>query len=334
MTDINPDLFLSAVLGYQKTAAIKAALALDIFTAITRGSGDARDVARQTGASPRGIRILCDYLTIQGFLEKQGERYQLTESTKLFLTTSSPAWMGSVVDFLASPEMISLWLDDPVSYVRNGGSVGLANLASDNPVWVKFAKAMVPLVSPAARAIAADVSGWPVPPRKVLDVAAGHGIFGISLAQAIPKVEVTVIDWQGVLVVAEENAAQAGVSERYRAIAGSAFDVDWGGDFDLVLLTNFLHHFDEQTCIGLLARAKNSLTPSGRALAVELVPNDDRVTPPFAASFAFIMLGSTPRGDAYTARQFDEMARKAGFTSAVVKDLPPSPLSLVTFEKG
>jgi len=334
MTNINPDLFLSAVLGYQKTAAIKAALALDIFTAISRGSGDARDLAREIGASSRGIRILCDYLTIQGFLEKHGEHYGLAESTKLFLTTPSPAWMGSVVDFLASPEMTSLWLDDPVSYVRNGGSVGLANLAPDNPVWVKFAKAMVPLVSPAARVIASDVSAWPVPPRKVLDIAAGHGIFGISLAQAIPQAQVTAIDWQGVLAVAEENAAQAGVSERYRAIAGSAFDVDWGRDFDLVLLTNFLHHFDEQTCVGLLARAKNSLTPSGRALAVELVPNDDRVTPPFAASFAFIMLGSTPRGDAYTARQFDAMARKAGFTAAVVKELPPSPLSLVAFERA
>jgi hypothetical protein len=72
----------------------------------------------------------------------------------------------------------------------------------------------------------------------------------------------------GRAVLIASAAAQAGVPERYRPVAGTAFDVDWGRDFDLVLLINFLHHFDEETCTGLLARAKNSLTPSGRALAV------------------------------------------------------------------
>jgi ubiquinone/menaquinone biosynthesis C-methylase UbiE len=332
MTEISPDLFLDAVLGYQKTAAIKAALALDLFTAISQHNGDLSEVAAQTGASARGVRILCDYLTVQGFLEKDRDHYRATPATDMFLTTTSPACMGSVADFIASPEMISLWLDDPISYVRNGGSTGLANIAPDHPVWVKFAKAMVPLIGPAAHAIAAEVSAWPAPPRQVLDIAAGHGMFGITLAQAIPQVEITAIDWQAVLAVAEENAAAAGVSQRYRTLSGSAFEIDWGRNFDLVLLTNFLHHFDQETCISLLAKARRSLTSNGRVLAVELVPNEDRVSPAFPAMFAFMMLGSTPRGDAYTARQFQEMGREAGFRMTTVKALPPTPMSLVTFE--
>jgi hypothetical protein len=332
MADVSPDLFLDAVLGYQKTAAVKAAVALDLFTAISQASGDLRRVAAQTGASDRGLRILCDYLTVQGFLEKDRDRYRLTRSTETFLTTSSQAWMGSVVDFIAPPEMISLWLDDPVAYVRNGGSVGLANLAPEHPVWVKFANAMVPLIRPAAQAVAAEVGGWPTPPYSVLDIAAGHGIFGISVARAVPRVEVTAIDWQAVLEVAARNAEQAGVSERYRTIPGSAFEVDWGDNFDIVLLTNFLHHFDEETCVGLLMKARNCLRPNGKVLAVEMVPNEDRVSPPFASNFSFMMLGSTPRGDAYTVRQFEVMARKAGFPATAVKALPPSPMSLVTFE--
>jgi FtsP/CotA-like multicopper oxidase with cupredoxin domain len=60
------------------------------------------------------------------FVLKQGARYRLTPSTAMFLTRSSPAYMGSIADFMASPEMIALWLDDPPSYVRNGGSPGLA----------------------------------------------------------------------------------------------------------------------------------------------------------------------------------------------------------------
>jgi ubiquinone/menaquinone biosynthesis C-methylase UbiE len=334
MADPTPDLFLDAVLGFQKTAALKAALALDLFTIVGQESGDRDRIAARTGASERGIRILCDYLTVQGFLTKTQDRYGLTAATEVFLTTTSPAWMGSVVEFLASPEMIGLWLDDPVSYVRHGGAVGLGSLAPDHPVWVKFARAMVPFMRPAAQAVAEAVRGWPTPPKRVLDIAAGHGLFGISLAQALPGAQITALDWQAVLQVAQENAEAAGVADRYRTVPGSAFEVDWGGNYDLVLLTNFLHHFDQETCVGLLERARKSLGEGGRVLAVEFVPNEDRVSPPFAAMFAFAMLGSTPSGDAYTAREFETMGRAAGFEQVTIDPLPPTPQSLVTFEPG
>ena len=332
MADVSPDLFLDAVLGFQKTAALKAALALDLFTAVAADGGDLDRIAARTGASARGLRMLCDYLTVQGFLAKEQGRYRPTPATEVFLTKTSPAWMGSVVDFLASPEMIALWLDDPVSYVRNGGAVGLGSIAPEHPMWVKFARAMTPFIGPVAQAVAAEVLRWPTPPDRVLDVAAGHGLFGIAIAKAIPGAEITAIDWPAVLQVARENAAAAGVAERYRTVPGSAFEVDWGGGYDLVLLTNFLHHFDRNACVGLLERARKSLGGGGRVLAAEFVPNEDRVSPPFPAMFAFMMLGSTPSGDAYTAREFEDMGRAAGFERVRVDPLPPSPQSLVTFE--
>jgi CheY-like chemotaxis protein len=124
------------------------------------------------------------------------------------------------------------------------------------------------------------------------------------------------------------------VVDRYRTVPGSAFEVDWGSGYDLVLLTNFLHHFDQETCVGLLERARRSLGEGGRVLAVEFVPNEDRVSPPFPAMFAVMMLGSTPSGDAYAAREFEEMGRAAGFARIRVDPLPPSPQSLVTFEQA
>ncbi|HZI76678.1 MAG TPA: methyltransferase [Gemmatimonadales bacterium] len=282
----------------------------------------------------RGIRMLCDYLTVQGFLTKTQGRYGLTPATEVFLTTASPAWMGSIVEFMAAPEMIALWLDDPVGYVRNGGAVGLGSIAPDHPVWVKFAKAMVPFMRPTAQAVVQAVQDLPTLPKRVLDIAAGHCLFGITLAQAISGAEITAVDWPAVLEVAQENAKGAGVADRYRTIPGSAFEVDWGSGYDLVLLTNFLHHFDPSTCVGLLERTRNSLSAGGRVLAVEFVPNEDRVSPPFPAMFAFMMLGSTPSGDAYTAREFDDMGRAAGFERVKVDPLPPTPQSLVTFEQG
>ena len=71
MAGISPDLFMDAALAYQHTAAIKAAVELDLFSAIARGDTTAEKLAGATGASVRGVRILCDYLTVRSHLENQ-----------------------------------------------------------------------------------------------------------------------------------------------------------------------------------------------------------------------------------------------------------------------
>jgi hypothetical protein len=64
------------------------------------------------------------------------------------------------------------------------------------------------------------------------------------VAKAVPAAQVTAVDWGNVLMVACENAARLGVADRYRVVAGSAFEVNWGDGYDLALITGFLHHFD------------------------------------------------------------------------------------------
>jgi cyclopropane fatty-acyl-phospholipid synthase-like methyltransferase len=156
-------------------------------------------------------------------------------------------------------------------------------------------------------------------------VAAGHGLFGIAFARRYPSVEVVAVDWPEVLAVAEDNARAAGVGGRYRSMPGSAFEVDWGRGYDLVLLANFLHHFDPPTCERLLARARAALGEGGRAVSVEFVPDDGRTSPPPAAGFSLVMLCSTPGGDVYTFPELDGMLRRAGFSRSELHPLPPSP---------
>ncbi|HEV7719002.1 MAG TPA: class I SAM-dependent methyltransferase [Arsenicitalea sp.] len=333
VSEISPDPIVNAILAYHSTAAIKAAIGLDLFTAIGSGSDTPEKLATKTGAAERGLRILCDFLTVHGFLSKGPQGYGLTPSTEIFLDRRSPAYMGDVADFLAAPESVALYLGDPQGYVRNGGSAGLAIISPDNPVWVKFAEVMVPFVGPGTDAIAAEVSTWPTPPRRVLDIAAGHGMFGIAVAKVAPQAEIVALDSPLVLELAQRNAEAAGVAERFTTMAGSAFELDWGSGYDLILLPNFLHHFDRDTCVGLLRKVRASLSPDGQAIAVEFVPNEDRVSPPFPAHFAFMMLASTPQGDAYTASDLRAMATDAGFTGVSLESVPPSPASLVFFER-
>ncbi|WP_443216742.1 SAM-dependent methyltransferase [Rhizobium sp. Root1203] len=330
--DVSPALVVDGMFAYRKTAALKAAIELELFTMIGGVGRTAKSLAAESGYAERGLRILSDFLVVSGFLTKNGEDYALTPSSQVFLDRRSPAYMGAAIDFLASPEMVSLFLDDPAASVRNGGAVGLANVAPDNPVWVRFARAMGAFTGGSAQALASEVAGWPKPPAKVLDVAAGPGAFGIEIAKVASSARIVALDWKPVLAVTEQNAGNAGVAARFSFVPGSAFDVDWGEEYDLVLLPNFLHHFDIDGCVTLLKKARASLAPGGRVAVVEFVPNDDRVSPEFPAAFAWVMLATTPRGDAYTERELADMARLAGFRAVVAKPLPPSPASLIFFE--
>lgn len=332
MAPISPDLFMESVLAYQRTAAIRAAVELDLFSEIAAGNGTVDDLSARTRATPRGIRILCDFLTVSGHLEKREGRYRLTPSTAAFLDRGAPSFMGDVVAYLAAPEMMELFLRDPAAFVRNGGSIGLANNAPDHPIWVTFARAMGPSRVALATRVATELA--PPSPCRVLDVAAGHGMFGIAIARGVAGAQITAVDWEAVLEVARENAVAAGVSTRYRTVAGSAFESEWGKDFDLILFANFLHQLDRDGCVTLLRKARDGLALGGRVAAVEFVPDEDRVSPPLPAMFAFQMLGSTPGGDAYTAADFESMGRAAGLGNITVTPLRPTPQSLVVFERA
>src|SRR5437868_3968331 len=99
----SPQLFFETMNAYQRTAALKSAIELDAFTAIADGNQTAAALAKHCSASERGMRILCDYLTMVGFLTKKDSRYDLTQDSAVFLNRHSPACLNSAVRFLASP---------------------------------------------------------------------------------------------------------------------------------------------------------------------------------------------------------------------------------------
>ena len=331
---VSPELFWDALSGYQRSAAIKAAVELDIFTAIGKEPRTAAELASAIGSSERGTRILADTLTVLGFLNKSADRYSLTDSSATFLDKSSPAYLGSVATFLTDP-LLRQGFDSLSAAVRKGGTAvpDEGTVSADNDVWVTFARSMAPMMFPAAQQMA-EIAGFDAEkPVKVLDVAAGHGIFGVMMAQRYPKAEVYALDWANVLTVARENAEKFGVADRFHQIAGSAFDTDLGEGYDLILLTNFLHHFDPPTCESFLKRCKAALAPGGKVMTLEFVPNDDRVSPPQEAFFSLVMLATTPAGDAYTFNELRHMFENAGFSRNEHIPLPPTPQHLIVSQE-
>jgi 2-polyprenyl-3-methyl-5-hydroxy-6-metoxy-1,4-benzoquinol methylase len=329
----NPALIFETLNAFQRTMALKGAVDLDLFTEIGAGAATAADLAARLNASGRGVRVLCDFLAIMGLLTKRDNTYALTPDSAAFLNRRSPAYLGSMANFLAHQEQLANF-SDVAAVVRKGGTVrgDQGHMMPDNPIWVEFARSMAPMAALSAR-VMAPIVAEPGRPMKVLDIAAGHGLYGISVAVQNPKAEVVAVDWGNVLAVAIENARGAGVADRFRTIPGSAFEVDFGAGYDLVLLPNFLHHFNPETNVKLLKKIRAAMKPEGRVVTVDFIPNEDRVTPETCAEFSFIMLAATESGDAYTFVEFDRMFRQAGFGESRMQDLEPSPQRLIVTQR-
>jgi 2-polyprenyl-3-methyl-5-hydroxy-6-metoxy-1,4-benzoquinol methylase len=317
MTQVGPERVMEALFAHHRTAALKAAIELDLFTAIGEGTTTVAALAESCKVTERGMRILCDYLTIQSFLSKHDQHYELTAESATFLDRRSPACISSVANFMTLPEKLDAF-KDLASVIRTGRpalSQGQGSISPDNPIWVNFARSMgsmqIPVAGELARALHAHAGQrW-----KVLDVAAGHGVYGIELAKENSNAEIFAQDWAAVLDVAAENARAAGVERRFHRIPGSAFEVDFGSGYDVILITGFLHHFSDAEIENLLRKVRSALAPGGLVATVDFIPNDDRISPPRAAAFSMEMLGTTVSGEAHTFPEYERMFRNAGFSS-------------------
>ena len=327
---LNPGLVFEMLQAHQRTAALKAAIELDVFRAVGEGPGDVASIARHCAASERGIRILCDFLTINGVLVKENGHYRHTPTSAAFLDPRSPACLASIAQFLGNQAMNEPY-NQLAQVVRSGRTVlaGEGSVEPENPIWVQFAETMGPMMGPMAGPLGAVVLEGHSGPMHVLDIAAGHGLFGIEIAKQNPQAHVTGLDWAPVLRVALENARKAGVQDRYNMLPGSAFEVDFAGPYDAVLLTNFLHHFDKPTCVTLLKNFAQRSSPAGvqRRWSLSLTKTASRHLRPHPSASP---CWPQPHGaNAYTLSELSKMYTDAGFTGITTHPIPMSPHTIV-----
>src|ERR1044072_1991916 len=125
-----PQLFFKMINAHQRTEALKAGIELEVFTAIGEGNTTASAIANRCQTAERGMRILCDYLTMMGMLTKNDQGYALTLDSATFLDKRSPAYLGGTIGFLSTPELLE-GARNMTEAVRKGGT------AIDNEGTVK-----------------------------------------------------------------------------------------------------------------------------------------------------------------------------------------------------
>ncbi|KOG19042.1 methyltransferase [Streptomyces viridochromogenes] len=303
--------------GYVKTALLRTAFELRVFDLLAHGPVGARDIADRVGVHPRGARILLDALTAIGLLHSDDEGYALLPGGHDLLVTGGAQYFGNAMRLSASD-----WEWDAqkrlVDAVRHGGTVAETHaLTPEFDYWEDFAQHTSWFNNGAVELMADHLVPWAAQRDSVdvLDIACSHGGYGLTFAQREPRATVTGLDWPTILDVTARNAERLGLADRFRRLPGDMFSVDLGGPYDVVMLTNVLHHFSEAQATALLRRVARAVKPGGRIAVVghTYEEGDSPSANPLPFMFSVIMLVQTHDGETHSVPTYRRMLTDAGF---------------------
>lgn len=262
--------------GKWVTAAVSAAARLGLAEQLIDAEGADRpaDVAALAGAmgcDGPALERLLRVLAGEGLLDlDDGGRYRLTPLGRQL----HPDALGHLAAFVGLPFMWDPWAR-LAGAIRSGrtafelayGSPLYPYLDGDPEAHDVYHRGVDAFTRHEARALAerVDLSDH----RRLVDVGGGLGTASLELARAWPHLEIVLFDRPGVVEQAAARFAEAGVSDRCRAV---------GGDFfgplppaDAYLLKHVVHNWDDPAATRLLAGCRAGLTDAAEGPGMVLV---------------------------------------------------------------
>ena len=296
----------AASTAYRQTLILLTANRLGIFELLDRlGSATAATVAEQSHLSHRGVEILLDALVAIGLLEKHADRYSNTPLAAAALVPGGPDYLGHILDH--NLHLISRWTHLP-DVVRTGKP---APRQDGDRAFRDFILGMGDLAKRGARHLLQVYDFSNV--RTLFDLGGGPGVYAAEICTANPSLNATVFDVPQTKEAAEATFRRYGLQKRMRFLGGNYFTDDYGGPYQVILMSSIIHSLGEEQIRHLLARCFEALEPGGRLLIRDFFLDDTRTQPPPNAIFAVNMLVATEFGRCYTWAEVSAWLRQAGF---------------------
>ena len=327
---VTPERIMQLAWGYVPPLVLEAAIRHRVFDVLDGGAKTVDEVAKETGASERGLTAIMNVLVGLNFLAKD-ERgaYSLTPESAAFLVSTKPGFHGGSIRH-CSEHLIPRWLRLS-EVVATGKPVQAVNQEQEGSGFFQdFVNDILPLSYPSAQNLARHLSGNGGALR-VLDLAAGSGVWGIALAQSSEQARVTAVDWPEVIPVTRKTVSRFGLADRFSFIAGDLMQADFGSGHTVATLGHILHSEGRERSRRLLEKTFHALDAGGTIAIAEFLVNADRTGPVNGLFFAVNMLVNTDSGDTYSFEEISGWLAEAGFVDARMLETPgPSPLVLAT----
>lgn len=329
---VTPERIMQFAWGYIPPLAMEAAIRNHVFDVLDSGAMTLAEVAAATGASTRGLSAVMNALVGLELLAKDDSGlYSLTPESSLFLVRSKPSFQGGII-LHTSEQLLPKFLNLN-QIVATGKPANHVNQESDGGEFFRqFVVDIFPMSYPATQALAASLGlSAASAPVRVLDLAAGSGVWGIALAQSSAQVQVTAVDWPAVIPVTRATVAHFGLTDRFTFVEGDLKEADFGSEHNIATLGHILHSEGKERSQTLLAKTFLSLAPGGLIAIAEFLVNADRTGPLNGLTFAINMLVNTECGDTFSFEEISAWLVEAGFINPrTIPTHGPSPLILAT----
>ncbi len=326
-----PERIMQMAWGYAPPLILEAAVKHRVFDLLDESPKTAPQLAAKTGASVRGLTMICNALVGLQFLVRSGDRYQLTPESVAFLVSGKNPYYGGFMKHI-SRQLIPQWLDLE-QVVKTGKPARRVNAQKEGvKFFAEFVESILPLSYAAAKTLGEHLKiSQAKNPVSVLDIAAGSGVWGIALAEQSKKVQISAVDWPDVLAITQKVARQHGVGGQLKKIPGDLAKVDFGKNHNVATLGHILHSEGAARSRQLLKKIFKALAPGGTIAIMEFLVNEQRTAPPVSLLFTVNMLVNTETGDTFSFQEISGWLREAGFVKPRLLEAPAvSPLVLAT----
>ena len=327
---VSPERLMQFGFAYAPPLIITAAVSNKVFDSLESGSKTVDQISKETGASARGLRMLMNALVGLELLKKdRHQKYSLTPESAAFLVSNKP---GALAGFfrLNVTQLVSKWLQLG-DVVRTGRPAQAVNQEGEGTEFFSgLVENIIPMSYATAQTLADHLKLTKAKNEvRVLDLAAGSGIWGIVLAQASARVRVTAVDWAGMIPTTKRITQKFGVGARFKFIEGDLLEADFGSGYDIATLGHILHSEGEERSRQLLKKTFRALKSGGTIAIAEWLVNDERTQPLPPLMFAVQMLVNTEKGDTFSFNEIKSWLDEAGFKKVRKLEAPgPSPLIL------
>jgi ubiquinone/menaquinone biosynthesis C-methylase UbiE len=303
------------ILGdFGNSQILNAALEYDFFTHIQRGLHTYEEIARAAETDLRATRIVLDALIALTLVQKRNGKYFLTPMSETFLVSGKPGYMGNF-------RYVALALWDGMAHLKEtlktGKPLSRMDTETELEVWEKLVLGIIPVAEPVAKAVCAVVGiGTKRKGLRVLDIAGGSSIFGMTILGRDPSAQVTQLDWPNINAVAKKLQRDRGFNGNIRFVDGEFRTAQIEESFyDLALASNFCRFESPEGNQELFRTAFKALRAGGFLAINDFLPDEERTGPTFPLRFSVYTLTHTPAGECWTLSQYTDWLKKAGFST-------------------
>lgn len=315
--------------AYWESAALMAAVELEVFTAIARGQDTIPAVAKTIGISERNAERLLTALTAMTLLSRDGQRFANAPDVQRFLVKDGERYAGPWILF-TKPRWTAFGELSERLRRREESTLGqYTEFTVDDARRYHAATYSIGMGAARLFSRSVDLTGR----KLMLDLGGGSGAYSIVATRTYPGLKAIVLDLPPVAVVAREYIAANGAADRVSAMAGDFTTSDFPQGVDVVVMASNLPQYEPALIRLVVGKAFAALVPGGEMHLIGETLHDDRRGPLSAALWGLneAVQGST--GVAHTEGEVRSYLQDAGFTDVAVHPFVPGVLSRVVGRK-